>query len=148
MKAAVYLRISTDREGRELDAERQRVDCLQLAGTLGVDVVEVYLDNDTESSGRARRRRPAYRRMLADAGARRFGTVIAHTSSRLAHLPEEYEDLIELAQRHGTRFAYVMSASSPTIGSSCRSSARSTSSADWPANSRLSSRGWSPTRLR
>ncbi|MCW2640331.1 MAG: Resolvase domain protein [Dactylosporangium sp.] len=112
MRAAVYLRISDDRDGRELDVERQRADCLKLAGRLGVDVVEVYQDNDAEASARVHQRRPAYRRMLADAGQRRFGTVIAYTSGRLVHLPEEYEDLIELAQRHGTRFAYVMSASS------------------------------------
>jgi hypothetical protein len=116
MRAAVYLRISDDREGRELDVERQRVDCLKLAGRLGVDVVEVYQDNDTEASARVHRRRPAYRRMLADAGARRFGTVIAYTSGRLAHRPEEYEDLLELAQRHRTRFAYVVSASSYAEG--------------------------------
>jgi hypothetical protein len=112
MRAAVYLRISDDREGREFAVERQRADCLTLAGRLGVDVVEVYQDNDAPASPRVRGRRPAYRRMLADADARRFGTVIAYTSSRLAHLPGEYEDLIELAQRRGTRFAYVVSASS------------------------------------
>ncbi|HEV7896838.1 MAG TPA: recombinase family protein [Planosporangium sp.] len=118
MRAAVYLRISDDREGRELGAGRQRADCLRLAGRLGVDVVEVYQDDDTEAFGRDRERRPAYRRMLADAGARRFGSVIAYTSARLAERRGEYEDLIELAQRHGIRFAYVMSAASePGVGS-------------------------------
>jgi hypothetical protein len=112
MRAAVYLRISDDREGRELGSERQRMACLTLAGRLGVNVVEVYQD-DTQWYGRGR---PAYHRMLTDAGARRFGTVIAYSSARLAEHRAEYEDLIEVARRHGVRFAYVAStAAEPTV---------------------------------
>ncbi|MGC9670431.1 recombinase family protein [Planosporangium sp. 12N6] len=104
MRAAVYLRISDDREGRALGADRQRADCLALAARLGVDVVEVYRDDDTGTPARVRR---AYRRLLADAETGRFGTVIAHTSGRLARQPGEYEDLIDLARRRGTRFTFV-----------------------------------------
>ncbi|GII21900.1 hypothetical protein Pme01_14970 [Planosporangium mesophilum] len=104
----MYLRISDDPEGRELGAGFQRAACLTLAGRLGVDVVEVYQD-DTQWYGRGR---PAYHRMIADAGARRFGTVIAYNSARLAEHRGEYEDLIEVARRHGVRFAYVASTAS------------------------------------
>ncbi|NJC70963.1 recombinase family protein [Planosporangium thailandense] len=110
MKAAVYLRISAGRADREPDLERQRAGCLRLAGALGADVVAVYSDDGADGPAPGPDRRPAYRRLLADAGARRFGTVIAYTSGRLAQRPAEYEDLIDLAQRHGIRFAYVLPA--------------------------------------
>jgi hypothetical protein len=107
MKAAVYLRTSDDREGRELGLRRQRDDCLELAGRLGVDVVEVYQDVDSPASTRSRDGRPAYQRMLADAQAGRFRTVIAYSSGRLTRQASEHDDLMELATRHGTSFAYV-----------------------------------------
>ncbi|MGZ8626892.1 MAG: recombinase family protein, partial [Actinomycetota bacterium] len=62
--AAIYCRISADREGRQLGVTRQRDDCLALAEARGWRVAEVYVDNDVSAySGKPR---PEYRRMLRD----------------------------------------------------------------------------------
>jgi DNA invertase Pin-like site-specific DNA recombinase len=109
--AAIYLRISDDREGRELGVTRQREDCTRIADRLGVPVVEVFTDNDIGASTRTRKgkRRADYLRMIRDAHGGRFDTIIAYTSSRITRRPREWEDLIELAEQRGVRFAYVAS---------------------------------------
>lgn len=110
-RAGIYCRISDDREGRELGVGRQRDDCTGLAGRLGSQVVDVYVDNDISASTRTRRMRPEYRRLLADARSGRIDQVIAYTSNRLTRKPRESEDLIELAEGHGVQLAYVASPS-------------------------------------
>lgn len=109
--AAIYCRISADREGRELGVERQEEDCRALAGRLGFTVAEVYRDNDISASTRSRKIRPDYRRMLKDAHSGRLQAVLAYTSGRLTRRPRENEDLIELAESCGTTFHYVASPS-------------------------------------
>lgn len=109
--AAIYTRISDDREGRELGVQRQRDDCTALAERLGMIVHHIYEDNDIGASTRSRKPRPEYQALLADAKSGTFTTVIAYTSSRLTRRPREHEDLIELAERHGTQFQYVASPS-------------------------------------
>ena len=111
MKAGVYVRISEDREGRELGVTRQREDCAALAERLGATVFDTYVDNDKGASARSRKRRKEYERLLADARAGKIGMVIAYTSGRLTRRIREHEDLIELAEQHGTRFEYVRSPS-------------------------------------
>jgi len=112
--AATYERISDDREGRELGVERQRKDNLAAATRAGLTVVggPPYTDNDLSASSKARKERPQYQRLLADARAGRFGVIVASTSSRLTRKPREFEDLIDLATGHGVRFLFV---SSPTF---------------------------------
>lgn len=108
--AAIYCRISKDDEGRELGVQRQEEDCRALADRLGLNVIEVYTDNDIGASTRSRKkRRPAYERMLEDARAGRFQVVLAYTNSRLTRRPLELEDLIRLHEQHGTRIETVRS---------------------------------------
>lgn len=109
MRIAIYLRISDDREGRELGVDRQRLDCLMLAERMGWTVVEIYMDNDIGASTRSRKVRPDYRRMVRDAKAGRFDAILSYTAARLTRRPRESEDHIELAERHGIRFEYVAS---------------------------------------
>lgn len=109
MTTAVYVRISEDREGRELGVDRQRADCMALAARLGYADVEVYADNDRSASTRSRKGRPEYQRLLADARAGRISMVIAYTSGRLTRRPREHEDLLELAEQRGVQFRYVAS---------------------------------------
>lgn len=109
--AAVYVRISDDREGRELGVERQEADARALAERLGVTVSRVYKDNDLGASTRSKKPRPDYERMLLDARAGQFGMIIAYTSGRLTRRPREHESQIELAERYGIEFRYVASPS-------------------------------------
>lgn len=107
--AGIYRRISKDREGRMLGVGRQEEDCLALAGRLGLEVVDVYTDDDISASTRSRKARPEYRRLLVDARAGRIHYVLAYTSGRLTRRPRELEDQIELAEHYGVRFHYVAS---------------------------------------
>lgn len=109
--AAIYERISDDREGRELGVERQREDNTTLAERLGLIIYGRYRDNDIGASTRSRKPRPEYQRLLADAKTGKFRVIIAYTSGRLTRRPREHEDLIDLAEQHGVRFVYVKSPS-------------------------------------
>lgn len=111
--AATYERISDDREGRELGVDRQRKDNRVVAEREGLALVggAPYTDNDLSASTKAKKARPEYQRLLADARAGRFQVIIAYTQGRLTRTPREYEDLIDLAQQHGVRFLFVRSPS-------------------------------------
>lgn len=110
-RAAVYLRISDDREGMELGVGRQEEDTLALAATLGVSVsnCHIYRENDTGASTRSQKPRPRYAAMLAAARAGDIDVIIAYTSGRLTRRPRELEGQIELAEQHGIEYAYVAS---------------------------------------
>src|SRR5579859_5770999 len=110
-RSGIYLRISDDREGRELGVGRQQEDCLSLSEHLHCVVYDFYKDNDISASPRSRKVRPDYQRLLADARAGAIDTIIAYTSSRLTRRPREHEDLIELAEQYGIQFHYVASPS-------------------------------------
>lgn len=110
-RAGKYLRISDDREGRELGVERQEEDCDQLAQREGVQVVGRYVDNDLSASAKARKPRKEYQRLLADARAGKLDMIVAYTSSRLTRRPREHEDLIDLAVEHGIEYRFVRSPS-------------------------------------
>lgn len=110
-RAAIYTRISDDREGRELGVTRQEEDCRLLADSKRLKVVGLYVDNDISASTRSRKKRPEYQRMLADARAGLFDYVLAYTTNRITRKPRENEDLIELAEQYGIRYEYVRSPS-------------------------------------
>jgi DNA invertase Pin-like site-specific DNA recombinase len=105
-RAAVYTRISRDAEGLALGVERQREDLEEFARRRGLEIVELYEDNDIGASTRSSKPRPDYMRMLRDAASDRFDAIVAYTSSRLTRRPRENEDLIELAEQYGIRFQY------------------------------------------
>lgn len=109
--AAIYERISDDREGRELGVDRQDKDCHALARREQLKVVDVYRDNDISASTNSRKPRPEYNRLIADAKAGRFSVIVAYTSGRLTRRPREHEDLIDLATGYGISYRYVRSPS-------------------------------------
>ncbi|MEV1094791.1 recombinase family protein [Streptomyces sp. NPDC049952] len=94
--AVIYCRISRDREGAGLGVARQREDCEALAAQLGLNVVEVYEDNDLSAySGKPR---PGYQQMLADLRDGRAGTVLAWHTDRLHRSPAELEEYIDVCE--------------------------------------------------
>ncbi|MEW1834539.1 recombinase family protein [Microbacterium sp. NPDC079995] len=109
--AVIYTRISNDREGKKLGVERQETACREVAAQLGLTVVGVYSDNDVSASRSSKKPRPSYEAMITAAGRREFGTIIAYSMSRLTRRPREWEDLIDLAEQIGTRYAYKVSPS-------------------------------------
>ncbi|MFF5891166.1 recombinase family protein [Streptomyces globisporus] len=95
-RAVIYCRISRDREGAGLGVARQREDCEQLATKLGLDVVEVYEDNDLSAySGKPR---PGYQRMLQDLRDGHATVVLAWHTDRLHRSPSELEQYIDVCE--------------------------------------------------
>lgn len=96
--AAIYCRISRDREGAGLGVDRQEADCRALAQRLGWDVRAVYIDNDISAfSGK---RRPQYEALLdAVRSGRIRGLVVWHTD-RLHRRLAELETFVGLVQTH------------------------------------------------
>lgn len=113
-RAAIYTRISADREGRSLGVARQEADCRERAAQEGATVVEVYSDNDISASTNSRKARPGWDRMLDDAEAGRFDVIIAYSKARLTRRPGEREDLIELHLEHDTRL-WLVNSSDPDL---------------------------------
>lgn len=110
-RAAIYLRISDDPEGREEGVERQEELCRTVAKRLRADVVKIYKDNDISASTNSTKPRPDYDQMLADARRHLFDIIIAYKSARLTRRPREHIGQVELAREFGTEFHYYASPS-------------------------------------
>lgn len=87
VRAAVYCRISRDREGLELGVERQRADCLRLVEANGWDLVhdgdsDTFVDNDI-SGGKHFTERAAFGRLVRAAEAGRIDAVVAYSQARI-----------------------------------------------------------------
>lgn len=77
-RAAIYTRISLDRTGAGRGIERQEDDCRKLAKQRLFEVAEIYSDNDI--SAYSGKRRPGYRKLLADVESGSIDVVLAwHT---------------------------------------------------------------------
>jgi site-specific DNA recombinase len=128
--AAIYERISDDREGRELGVERQGKDCTALVVRDGLKVYGRYRDNDISASTKSRKPRPDYDRLLADAKAGKFQVIYAYTTGRLTRRPRENEDLIDLAVEYGIRYRFIRSPTFDLNTAQGREAARSRAARD------------------
>jgi DNA invertase Pin-like site-specific DNA recombinase len=107
-RAAIYCRISADREGAGLGVDRQRQDCEQLVEQRRWEVAGVYTDNDI-SAYQKRKPRPAYERLMADAKARRIDAIVVWHTDRLHRQPRELEDFVDVVETAGTQIDTVKS---------------------------------------
>lgn len=140
-RAAIYCRISQDPEGEELGVERQHKDCRELAERRGLDVVDVFTDNDIGASTRSKPKpRHEYERMLNDARAGRFGVILSYSNSRITRRPLELEGLITLHEHYGTRIKTVVSGSDNLSTADGRMVARIKASVDAAEVERLAER--------
>lgn len=105
--AAIYCRISADREGRRLGVERQEEDARVVADEKGYEVSQVYVENDTSASTKSKKPRPLFEAMMRRAESGDFDAIISYSSSRLTRRPMEYERLIALAQDRGVLIHYA-----------------------------------------
>jgi DNA invertase Pin-like site-specific DNA recombinase len=97
VRAGIYARISSDREGDGLGVARQIEDCERLAERKGWRVVEQYVDDDVSAwSGK---RRPQYVRSLEDLEAGQIDGLLVYDLDRLHRQPSELESFIELCGR-------------------------------------------------
>jgi DNA invertase Pin-like site-specific DNA recombinase len=97
MQAAIYTRISKDREGAGLGVERQLGDCQELANQLRWDIVEVFSDNDLSAYNG--KHRPGYDALCAALEDGKAQAVIAWHTDRLHRRPIELEAFIDLCER-------------------------------------------------
>jgi DNA invertase Pin-like site-specific DNA recombinase len=105
MRAAIYLRISSDPTGQEAGVTRQEEDCRELAAALGWDVAEVYRDNDISAT--TGKRRPAYERMLADIDAGKVGAIVCWHPDRLYRRAVDLTPLIDVCKRANAQISTV-----------------------------------------
>ncbi len=106
-RAAIYARISDDREGAGLGVERQERDCRGLAERLGWQVIEVYTDNDLSAFDR-RKQRPSYKRMLEALREGHVTAVLTWHNDRLHRSVRELEDFIDLVEESKAAVQTVM----------------------------------------
>lgn len=98
-RAAIYARISQDRDGTMLGVERQRADCERLVERNGWEVAGLYVDNDI--SAYSGRKRPEYERLLDDMNAGAIDAVVAWDPDRLHRSPKELETFIDAVEARG-----------------------------------------------
>lgn len=97
IRAGIYARISSDREGDNLAISRQLADCERLAGQRGWEVVERYVDADISAySGKLR---PEYRRMLEEIESGLIDAVVVYHADRLHRHPKELEEFMDVCAR-------------------------------------------------
>lgn len=106
-KAAIYTRISQDRQGLEAGVQRQEEDCRKLIAERGWELAGIWSDNDISASRYSRKRRNSYHEMLAEVVAGNVGAVVAYHPKRLVRQMVELEDLIALVENTGVRFEFV-----------------------------------------
>lgn len=78
MRAAIYLRVSTD--GQTTDNQRMALEDVALRS--GWEIVEVYEDHGISGS-KGRDKRPAFNKLCHDATQRKFDVVMAWSVDRL-----------------------------------------------------------------
>ncbi|MGN7976516.1 recombinase family protein [Microbacterium sp. 22195] len=100
VKAAVYLRISLDKDGDGLAVDRQRSDCMRILGERGWTLYEEYAD-ESISAFKKNVARPAYDRMSADFKAGKFRAIVCWDLDRLTRQPRQLEDWIDAAEDSG-----------------------------------------------
>jgi len=97
-RAAIYVRISRDREGAGLGVKAQEVDCRELAERLGWEIVFRHTDNDLSAySGKPR---PGYRALLEEIRDGKIDAVLAWHTDRLHRSPVELEEYVALCEAH------------------------------------------------
>lgn len=102
IRAAIYVRISKDRDDRREGVDRQLKDCRTILEMRGWTLQEIYTDNNVSASSR-RVERPAYNRMVAEYRLGKFDALICWDLDRLTRQPRQLEDWIDAAEEKGLK---------------------------------------------
>jgi site-specific DNA recombinase len=102
--AAIYCRLSQDRDGTKKGTDRQEADCRALAKREGFTVAEVFVDDDRSAySGKAR---PAFDRMMK--GLDRYDAVIYWKTDRLVRRFTQFGRVLDACKAADTRLVSVV----------------------------------------
>jgi DNA invertase Pin-like site-specific DNA recombinase len=104
--AAIYARLSRDRDGTSTGTDRQLADCRALAKAKGWDVVGEYVERDV-SAYTPKTPRPRYDAMLTALEAGEVGVIVAWKLDRLLRRPLDFETLWDRLERKGASLATV-----------------------------------------
>jgi DNA invertase Pin-like site-specific DNA recombinase len=106
--AAIYCRISSDRDDTQLGVERQEKDCRKLVKAKGWKPIEPpYVDNDITAAD-PKKKRPGYQRLLRDISSGKVNAVVVWDEDRLHRRPTELEAFVEACDKAGmTQLASV-----------------------------------------
>lgn len=94
MRAAVYLRVSSDKQAAAGSIESQRRDVPAYAARMGWQIVDTYEDDGKSAGSGHLDARDGFARLLADAGAGRFDVVVGAEVDRFTRA----DDLAEVGQ--------------------------------------------------
>ena len=102
MKAAIYIRVSTDRQNEEgFSMEAQHDILMNLLEKKGLELYRVY--SDPGISGKTMKKRPGVMQMIADMKAGRFDAVVIHKLDRLSRNQGDLYSFIELINKLNVR---------------------------------------------
>jgi site-specific DNA recombinase len=104
-RAAIYCRISNDRDGTGLGVQRQETACVALCDARGWQVTSTLVDNDV--SAYSGRRRPAYEQLLTLVDTGDIDAIVAWDPDRLHRSPRELERFIDLIEERRVAVATV-----------------------------------------
>lgn len=104
-RAAIYTRVSQDRDGTEQAVTRQREDADALIQQRGWEFVIEYRENDTSAAGK--KARPKFRAMLAAVERGEIDVIVAWALDRLTRTARDRLALVEACRDHGVKIALV-----------------------------------------
>lgn len=139
VRAAIYLRISQDRELDGLAIERQREDSENLAKFRRWEVVETYVDQSKGATDKTKKR-PAYDQMVADHHAGCFTAIVCYDLDRLTRQPRQLEDWITGLRSVACNWSPPTATPTcpPTVGGCMRASRRLLLAPRWSARAIVS----------
>lgn len=105
VRAAIYVRISSDRSGEGAGVARQESACRDRAKALGWEVAGVFSDNDISAYSGARR--PQLEAMLEGVRRGNIDAIVTWHNDRLYRRTRELLDFVDLAEETGVRLATV-----------------------------------------
>jgi site-specific DNA recombinase len=101
-RAAIYCRISKDREDERLGVARQEKDCREIAARRGWEVIEPpYIDNDISAAKGSKKVRANYERLLHDIEAGQVDAVIIWMEDRLQRQVIELAEFLKVCDTAG-----------------------------------------------
>jgi site-specific DNA recombinase len=102
VKAAIYIRVSTDEqaaEGFSIDAQKRRL--LAYADSQDWEVSEVYIDDGWSAKDL---KRPEMQRMLGDLENQLFDVVLVYKLDRMTRSASDCDNLIKMFEAHNVKF--------------------------------------------
>ncbi|MGH8306073.1 MAG: recombinase family protein [Steroidobacteraceae bacterium] len=106
LRAAIYTRVSSDRDGGGRSVGEQEAACRTDCERNGWTVAEVLTDNDRSASRWSRKGRPAYDQLAELLTAGRADVLVTWEASRAQRDLTAYAALRDLCARHGVKWSY------------------------------------------